>query len=85
MVASNRSSLPEVCGDAALLVDPGDMEALAAAMRRLIEDPALAAELASRGQERARRRPWRVAAEETLRVYDELLSQAPNRAPAGGA
>ena len=85
VVASNRSSLPEVCGDAALLVDPGDMEALAAAMRRLIEDPALAAELAARGQERARRRPWRVAAEETLRVYDELLSQAAERTPAWGA
>lgn len=85
VVASNRSSLPEVCGDAALLVDPEDSEALAAAMRQLIENQALAAELAARGQQRARRRPWRVAAEETLRVYDELLSQAAEGAPAGGA
>ncbi|MGD0578404.1 MAG: glycosyltransferase family 1 protein [Bryobacteraceae bacterium] len=74
VVASNQSSLPEVCGDAALLVDPKDPEALAAALRQVIQDPALASELASRGLERARRRPWRVAAEETLRVYDELLS-----------
>jgi glycosyltransferase involved in cell wall biosynthesis len=85
VVASNRSSLPEVCGDAALLADPEDSEALAAAMRQLIENQALAAELAARGQQRARRRPWRVAAEETLRVYDELLSQAAEGAPAGGA
>jgi glycosyltransferase involved in cell wall biosynthesis len=74
VVASNRSSLPEVCGDAALLVDPADPEALAAALRQIIQDAALAAELALRGQARARLRPWRVAAEETLRVYDELLS-----------
>lgn len=85
VVASDRSSLPEACGDAALLVDPGDPEALAAAMRQLIENTGLAAELAARGQERARRRPWRAAAEETLRVYDELLSQAADRAPTGGA
>ncbi len=74
VVASNGSSLPEVCGDAALLVDPRDPEALAAALREVIQNAALAAELAARGQERARRRPWRVAAEETLRVYDELLA-----------
>jgi glycosyltransferase involved in cell wall biosynthesis len=73
VVASNRSSLPEVCGDAALLVDPGDTEALGEAIRSLIENPALASTLAARGRERARRRPWSAAAEETLRVYAELL------------
>lgn len=73
VVASNRSSLPEVCGDAALLVDPGDAEALGAALRSLIGDPALAATLAARGRERAGRRPWRAAAEETWKVYAELL------------
>ena len=74
VVASNQSSLPEVCGDAALLIDPKDPEALTTALRQLIEDESLVASLASRGRERARRRPWRVAAEETLRVYDELLA-----------
>jgi len=74
VVASNRSSLPEVCGNDALLVDPGDTEALGAAIRSLIDDPVLASTLAGRGRERARRRPWSAAAGETLRVYAELLS-----------
>ena len=73
VVASNRSSLPEVCGDAALLVDPTDTEALSAAIRSIIENPALAAGMAARGRERARQRPWGAAASETLRVYMELL------------
>jgi glycosyltransferase involved in cell wall biosynthesis len=73
VVASNRSSLPEVCGDAALLVDPGDTEAWGEAIRSLIDDPVLASTLAARGRDRARRRPWSAAAMETLRVYSELL------------
>jgi len=75
VVASNCSSLPEVCGDAALLVDPTNTDALSAAMRTLIEDPALAEAMAARGRERARSRPWIVAAADTLRVYAELLSR----------
>ncbi|MGO9241602.1 MAG: glycosyltransferase family 4 protein [Bryobacteraceae bacterium] len=74
VVASNGSSLPEVCGEAALLVDPRDTDAFVAALSAVIGNAALAAELASRGRERARRRPWRAAAGETLRVYDELVS-----------
>jgi glycosyltransferase involved in cell wall biosynthesis len=74
VVASNTSSLPEICGDAALLVDPTDTAALAAALRSVCGDPALAAAMAARGRERALRRPWSAAAAETLRVYAELLS-----------
>lgn len=73
VVASNRSSLPEVCGDAALMVDPDDTEGLGAAIRSLIDDPALASILAAKGRERARERPWSATAQETLRVYAELL------------
>ena len=73
VIASNGSSLPEVCGDAALLVDPRNADAFATALSAVIGSAALAEELAARGRERARRRPWRVAVEETLRVYDELL------------
>ena len=73
VVASNRSSLPEICGDAAFLVDPTDTAALAAALRSLSRDPVLAAAMASRGREHALRRPWSAAAAETLKVYAELL------------
>jgi glycosyltransferase involved in cell wall biosynthesis len=58
VVTSNTSSLPEVVGDAALLVDPHDVDALAAAMRRLFEDDDLAEELRARGLGRAAPFSW---------------------------
>jgi glycosyltransferase involved in cell wall biosynthesis len=75
VVASNTSSLPEICGGDALLVDPLDVDALAGALQRLIAEPALAADLAGRGCARARTQTWRAAAEATLGVYNELLSR----------
>lgn len=73
VVASNGSSLPEVCGDSALLVDPTDAAALAAAIQTLVENPAAAAAMAVKGRNHARRRPWSAAAADTLQVYAELL------------
>ena len=62
VVTSNVSSLPEVVGDAALLVDPTDPVAIADAMRRVLTDPTLAAELSARGLARARTFSWEQAA-----------------------
>lgn len=53
VVSSDRASLPEVVGDAALLVDPDDIEAAAAAVRRIADDPSFARDLAERGYARA--------------------------------
>ena len=53
VVSSDRTSMPEVLGDAALLVDPDDVKAAAAAVRRIIEQPDLAADLSRRGLARA--------------------------------
>lgn len=53
VVASNRSSMPEVLGDAALLVDPDDPEAVMRAVCRILDDPGLSADLSARGLERA--------------------------------
>jgi glycosyltransferase involved in cell wall biosynthesis len=75
VVTSNVSSLPEVAGDAALLVDPHDVEALASAMARLAEDEALTGRLREAGRVQAARFSWRRAAEETRGVYAELLAQ----------
>lgn len=72
-VTSNVSSLPEVAGDAALLVDPSDVDALAAALGRLLQEPALAAELRSRGLRRAARFSWQRTAQETAAVYRRTL------------
>jgi len=71
VLTSNASSLPEVAGDAALLVDPRDTDAIAAALQRLLEDTALAAELRARGRERAAAFSWdRTARETRALLYD---------------
>ncbi len=73
-VTSNLSSLPEVAGDAALLVDPTSVEALAAALLRLLADADLASELRSRGLAQAARFPWSRTAQETAAVYRRALA-----------
>lgn len=75
VITSNTSSLPEVAGDAALLVDPHDIDAIAAAMLRLVEDDALRAELARRGLENVKRFSWEKCAQETLAVLEEAGGQ----------
>ena len=72
VIVGNRTSLPEVVGDAALTVDPFDIEAIAAAMRRLMHDSQLRQELSSKGQQRARMFDWRETARRTLEVYREV-------------
>ncbi len=74
VVCSGTSSLPEVAGDAALLVDPTDVQALARAMERVLADETLRATLRARGLERARRFSWEEAAAATLRVYQNALA-----------
>lgn len=75
VVTSNLSSLPEVAGDAALLVDPLDLEALADAIRRAIEDGELRRRLICAGLERARQFTWSRAARQLLQVYRDLGAQ----------
>jgi len=72
VVASNVSSLPEVLGDAALLVDPYDVRAIAGAMQRVLEDTSLRRALIKRGLERVRKFTWAAAAQKLLRVYGPL-------------
>jgi glycosyltransferase involved in cell wall biosynthesis len=73
VVTSNRSALPEVAGDAAVLVDPESVEELAQALCDLIRKEALRGELSRRGVERARLFTWDKAVAETWDVYRELL------------
>lgn len=69
VITSNRSSLPEVAGDAALKVDPGDVPAIAQAIVSLASDDALAARLRSAGRARAERFTWTRTAERMQDVY----------------
>jgi glycosyltransferase involved in cell wall biosynthesis len=73
VVTSNVSSLPEVVGNAALLVDPLDVAALAEAMQRVLIDAGLRNEMIRQGQERARRFTWSEAARKLLGVYERLV------------
>ena len=73
VIASNRSALPEVAGDAALLVDPEDSEALGQALGELSVNGDLCRELARRGIARAQTFTWEKAVRETWDVYRTLL------------
>lgn len=73
VLCSDASSLPEVVGDAAMKVDPYDVEGLAEAMKRVLADANLREELRARGLERARQFTWERTARETVAVYRELL------------
>jgi glycosyltransferase involved in cell wall biosynthesis len=73
VIVGNTTSLPEVVGDAALSVDPFDVEALAAAIERLINDSALRSQLSVKGQARARMFDWCETARRTLAVYEQVV------------
>ncbi len=76
VVCSNTSSLPEVAGDAALLLDPGDAGAWRDALQGLLEDPRRRAELGERGLLRAAGFTWPKAADETWAVIDRAVAAA---------
>ena len=74
VACSNASSLPEVAGEAALLFDPGDTAQIAGAIRRLLHDEELAAELVARGRDQCARFSWREAAARTATAYERVAA-----------
>lgn len=73
VITSRRAAMPEIAGDAALLIDPLDPAAIAAAIRRLVDDADLADALRAKGRERAAAFSWQRTARETSQVYQRLL------------
>jgi glycosyltransferase involved in cell wall biosynthesis len=73
VITSNVSSLPEVVGDAAVLVNPLDADAIAQAMARVLADTRLRRDLITRGLERAQAFRWADAAARTRAVYAQVL------------
>lgn len=73
VVCSNTSSLPEVVGEAALTFDPTDDAAIAEALRRIVKDKELQAQLRTLGVQRAASFSWGRAAQETIGVYRKLV------------
>jgi glycosyltransferase involved in cell wall biosynthesis len=72
VVTSNSSAMPEVAGDAALLIDPRDVSEIAGAVERVVSDDSLRVELSRLGVERAAGFSWRRSAEQTLEVYRQV-------------
>lgn len=75
VVASNVSSLPEVLGDAAVLVDPLDAAAIADGITRVLEDAGLRADLRRKGLARAGRFSWEQSVRQVRRIYDEIEAE----------
>ncbi|HXA84258.1 MAG TPA: glycosyltransferase family 1 protein [Candidatus Dormibacteraeota bacterium] len=75
VVASNVSSLPEVAGEAAILLSPHEVEGLANAIAHVIFNPGVAAELRSKGLARAQQFNWQRTAAETVQVYRSVVGQ----------
>ena len=73
VLTSDCSALPEVAGDAALLVNPEDSDGLRQMLRRLADDADLRGDLARRGRQRAQNFTWEKAVRETWDVYGTLL------------
>jgi glycosyltransferase involved in cell wall biosynthesis len=77
VLCSNVSSLPEVAGEAALLVDPIDVKSMAETMNRLLQDEGLRTQLVKRGFQQVRRFSWERCARETLAVLEASISACP--------
>jgi len=75
VICSNAASLPEVAGDAALLIDPLQSGALAGELARLLESPSLQATLRVRGSARAKEFTWDRTAKQTVAAYERAVLQ----------
>jgi glycosyltransferase involved in cell wall biosynthesis len=76
VVTSGLSAMPEVTGGAALLVDPADVGSIAGALRRVVDDPAVAAVMRERALARARSLRWEDFAAANLAIYRRVLGAA---------
>jgi glycosyltransferase involved in cell wall biosynthesis len=75
VIASNVSSLPEVVGDAAILVNPENVFDIARGIREVLLDPELREQLIVRGRAQARRFSWERTARQVLEIYQEAAAE----------
>lgn len=80
VLAANAGSLPEIVRDGGLLVDPWDVDAIRAGLQRLLHDPVLRGQLATRGQELAAAYTWEKTAKATVQIYDEVIRETDDSA-----
>jgi glycosyltransferase involved in cell wall biosynthesis len=74
VITSNVSSMPEVAGDAALLVDPHSIDEIAAAIHKITNQPRLREELKVKGLARAQQFSWETTARQTLAAYQQMAA-----------
>jgi len=84
VITSNTSSLPEVAGDAALLIDPHNTGELSAAIMRILQDKSLQEELRQKGYKRAKQFTWQASARKMLSIYQKLYDGVTNFADEEG-
>jgi glycosyltransferase involved in cell wall biosynthesis len=75
VLTSDRGAMAEVTGDAALLVNPLSVDAMAAALRRLFDDDCLRASLVASGRQRVKAFSWKTSAEQTIAIYRRVIDQ----------
>ena len=73
VITSNVSSMPEIVGDAGVLLTPNDLQALARSLLELINGPVIRQELSKKGLERAAAFTWDRTAEKTVAIYRHVL------------
>ena len=81
VITGDRTSLPEVVGDAGILVNPFDIDAIASAIATMIDDPNLRSRLRIKSENRARVFDWRETAKRTLEVYKQAADNVHSHAP----
>ena len=79
VIASDAASIPEAGGEAALYFPVGDARALSAVMERVFTDSALAARMREAGLKRAEAMPWETTAEQTLEIFERVVSESRER------
>ncbi|OIP83956.1 MAG: group 1 glycosyl transferase [Porphyromonadaceae bacterium CG2_30_38_12] len=75
VITSNTSSMPEIAGDAALLVDPTQTEQIVEAIQKILSDPTLKNELCEKGVAQAQKFSWKAMAEKYLALYKEVYNE----------
>lgn len=75
VIASNTSAIPEVVGDAGILVDPFDLDGFYEAMKSMVESPVLRKSYAKKSLSRSSMFTWNKCAEETMGVYNKVLGR----------
>ena len=76
VITSNTSSLPEVVGDAGIMIDPYDVDTLAKSMYQILTNDELKNDMVKKGLERAKMFSWEQAAKETSKMYEEVYNSS---------